>query len=143
MSSSLGLNENQERAVLVRLAQAEHLLMEADALLSRSEVGLFQEHSPVAVPGIAPDYQNRLREFEFRLKSLLREACLVPPRPRIAARWAARTNVLFASNYLNDLRPERFRGFGEVTDPGRDWLNRVVANLQPVLSEMLELLSEE
>jgi len=122
------------------LASARHLdgLLEEALRILRASGGdsPFSEHVPDAAPTQVREVEDSIERFRATLLRILDELGVGRPEPRTGARQAAGVHLLYAQVSLEDLRPERLRGYGQVAPAAVPALEGAVAQLRVLLNRI-------
>ena len=86
------------------------------------------------------EVEDAVQSFRQTLIQVLDRFGIEPPSPRTSALHAARVNLLYAEVALEELRPPRLRGYGEVAPEAAVDLEEVVEELRGLLRAMAEKL---
>ncbi len=132
-SGNLGpsLNEYQLRALLVSCQHIDKLLGEIEGVLKSSQSGsvfpkYFDDLSPVQHNRI-DDYIRRTRADIFRAAA---GQGIVPEKEKIPASHSIHATMTFIEIAIEELRPDKMRGYGLMSKAGAAYLNGLVQQLQ-------------
>jgi GTP-binding protein EngB required for normal cell division len=137
------LNNNHRLQLRVTFQHIDSILTEVEQILADPE-----RHSPFSryTSDITPAQQRIARDYAARIRAtmtkIMTEQAIPFGDPHCGTRWASLTALLAASISVEDLRPARMRGYGEVSLTGsnllesiRTELNLALGNLQTYLGE--------
>lgn len=125
------LNEYQLRALFVTCRQIDKLLGEIEGVLSSSQSGsafpkYFDDLSPLQ-RNLVDDYIRRTRADLLRIAA---EHGFVPENEKIPASHSIHTTMTFIEIAIEELRPDKMRGYGMMSKAGAADLNELVQQLQ-------------
>lgn len=138
------MNENHQRHLLATFHHVDHLLAEAERILSRSagSPSPFQEYTQDSTPAqrkVTHDYVLRVREAMRRILDELK----IPPRPPVSgALWAARNRLAFAGFAIVEIDLKHMKAYGELSDADKQTLNRITAELNELLGGLDNYLAQ-
>jgi GTP-binding protein EngB required for normal cell division len=136
-SAMSGLGEHHKRQLLVTFAHVDELLSQALRDLDPAQAqSPFSRIVPDAVPvqqQVLMDYAARLRR---RMQAMLERQQIAPPERHVSAVWSARTAVTMAEVALDELRPQRLRGYGELSVETAAEVNAMIGELYELLSRL-------
>ena len=139
-----GLNEPQQRHLLVSCRHVDTLLSSIEAILSASRSSSpFPRYRTALTPvqaRLAADYLARIRS---RLVHVLESQGIPIPPPQVDALYAIRTTLTFADNAVEELRPEYMRGYGNMPGAVQADMDGVVDELRTVLLRLDEYLAQD
>ncbi len=135
------LNPSQRTSVLASFRHLDNLLADSLRVLREAdEEAPFVRHVSDAGPDQVRDIEDSIRRFRQTLLRVLESFGIDVPPPRTSALHAARVNLLYAEVALEELRPSRLRGYGEVAPEAAVELEEVVQELRELLRDMAEKL---
>jgi hypothetical protein len=137
-----GLNDNHKRRILATFQYIDKLLEESLAASRPAARPLFprliQDISPAQFYRIE-SCAEKMREQMARLMSRVETPPDENPTP---ASWALRTNLTYMDISLEDLYPERMRGYGEMAPDGARDLSCTLNEIRRLGSQLSASLSE-
>ncbi|MCX6538361.1 MAG: dynamin family protein [Acidobacteria bacterium] len=140
----IGLNEPQQRHLLVSCQYVDKLLSSIEAILSASRSSSpFPRYCTALTPvqaRLAADYLARIRS---RLVRVLESQGIPIPPPQVDALFAIRTALTFADNAVEELRPKYMRGYGGLPDALQADVDGVVDELRTVLHRLDDYLAQD
>jgi len=143
-ASRIGLNEPQQRHLLVSCQHVDKLLSSIEAILSASRSSSpFPRYRTTLTPvqaRLAADYLARIRS---RLVRVLESQGIPIPPPQVDALYAIRTALTFADNAVEELRPKYMRGYGHLPDAIQADVDGVVDELRTVLLRLDDYLAQD
>lgn len=136
-STTSGLDELHKRQLLLTFAHVDQLLAQALRDLDPSQAqSPFSRIVADAVPvqqQVIMDYAARLRR---RMQAMLERQHIAPREHHVSAIWSARTAVTMAEVALDELRPQRLRGYGELSVEAAAEVNAMIGELYDLLSRL-------
>jgi GTPase Era involved in 16S rRNA processing len=139
-----GLNEAQQRHLLVSCQYVDKLLSDIEAILtasaSRSPFPRYQGTlSPVQVR-VVEDYISRIRA---RLVQALNSQEIHPDPPRFDTVHAIRTTLAFIDIAVEELKPKYMKGYGPIAEAALPGIHGIVGELRDVVSRLDQYLAED
>lgn len=139
-----GLNEYQQRRLLVTCQYIDKLLLGVEEVLNASA-------SNAAFPryqlDISPDQRRTIEQYLARVRDQLRRAlqCQEIPvsPPSIPASRSIRSALGFIDIALEELKPKYMRGYGPVPERAAAALNDIVSELRVLVGRLDRALTEE
>jgi len=124
------LNEYQLRALLASCQHIDKLLGEIEGVLSSSQSGsafpkYFDDLSPLQHDTI-DDYIRRTRADLLRIAA---EQDIVAERAKIPASHSIHATITFIEIAIEELSPDKMRGYGPMSKAGAAYLNELVQQL--------------
>jgi hypothetical protein len=137
------LNKNHRLQLRLTFEHIDSILTEVEQILADSERNSpFSRYTSDITPvqrRIARDYATRIRAT---MAKIMREEAIPFGDPYCGTRWAALTALLSAGISAEDLTPDRMRGYGEVSLPGRSLLEGIRSELNVVLGNLQTYLEQ-
>jgi len=131
------LNDQHKRHLLLTFAHVDELLSQAvhdlDPTPTQSPFSRIVRDAVPVQQQVIMDYAARLRE---RMRAMLERLQIAPQERHVSAIWAARTAVTMAEVALDDLRPQRLRGYGELSAEAAAEVSGMVVELHDLLGRM-------
>ncbi|MFN2541626.1 MAG: dynamin family protein [Chthoniobacterales bacterium] len=138
-----GFGENHARHVRTTFQYIDKLLSEAEhTMADAGSPSPFQTHSNDTTPiqrKVTHDYIARIRES---MRHVMEELNIPPAEPVSGAVWAAAINLMFCSISLNELTPERMRGYGVLSAEAAQRLDGIRAELDALVSRLRAFLGK-
>jgi hypothetical protein len=121
------LNEYQLRALLVSCQHIDKLLGEIEGLLNSSKSGLafpkYFDDLSSAQHDLIDDYIRRTRADLLQVAA---EQGIVPESGKIPASHSIHATMIFIEIAIEELRPDKMRGYGPMSKDGAAYLNQLV-----------------
>jgi len=135
------LNEAQLRRLLISCEHMDKLLANIEEILNTSKPKLaFPKYSD----DLSPAQHKRIQEFISRFRAQLTRVVagqgIQHDKPKIAASHAIQAALTFVEIAVEDLRPEKMRGYGQVSEAGIVDLNAVVQELHDPVQQLQRYL---
>ncbi len=136
------LNDNQERHLLNTLEHVDKLLCDVERIPSdHGDSRLFPEYLRDLSPREHARLSEGIRRFRAKVARLLQAHDLEIAPPRISARKAVMTALLFADMALEELSPRRMRDYGPISSQETSMeLEEVVDALRVAIREIRDEL---
>jgi GTP-binding protein EngB required for normal cell division len=139
----VGLSQNHKRRLIATFQQADELLTQSLNIIAPARSGLCSRYvgdiSPSELHWIE-SYAERIRE---QIGSLLERFEISLPAPSTASSWILKTNLISLDIMLEDLYPERMRGYGEIDKKTASDLTWTLQEVRRLLSQLFAFLKEE
>jgi len=132
------LSEEHKRALASRLQRINNLLRDLACRINPGGLGsLFEE-----VVGWNDEqhrlFNDRIVEIQALMKTIIESKGLNEFRSTISAHWLMRNGASVMLSVADDLRPERLKGYGELTEEACQEMNEIVLALQQQLITLLQ-----
>jgi GTP-binding protein EngB required for normal cell division len=131
------LNEHQQRHVRTTFQYIDKLLAECEhTMADAGSPSPFRTHFDDSTPvqrKVAHDYISRIRDA---MRRFMDELGIPPAEPHSGAIWAAGINLMFSSISLNELTPERMRGYGPISSDAAHTLDGIRAELDGLVAKL-------
>jgi hypothetical protein len=129
------LNEYHRLHLKVTFQHIDSLLTEVERILvdsvSDSPFNRYRGDTTPIQQKVAHDYAVRIREAMGRI---LKEQRIAFPEPHCGSRWAANTALLYAAIAIDELDPNRLRGYGRLSDAGNNLLETINGELHALIA---------
>jgi GTP-binding protein EngB required for normal cell division len=136
-----GLNENHKRRILTSLQYADKMLEDSLHALAPGARPLFsgyiQDLSPAASRRVG-SYAAKIRE---QMSRLLHKCGIEPPAPGTYASWKLRTCITSLDLTLEDIYPEKLRGYGKMDVSAARDLTWTLQEIRRLVSRLLADIS--
>src|SRR5947209_14783752 len=146
MNQEAGANsfsEHHQRHVRSTFQYIDKLISEAEhTMADAGSPTPFQRHSDDTTPiqrKVTHDYILRIREA---MRRVIEELSIPPSEPHSGAVWAAAINLMYCSISLNELTPERMRGYGPLSPEAADRLDGIRAELDGLVAKLRTYLGK-
>ena len=137
------LGGNHRRHVLSTFRYVDELLAKAEQTLVAGDTGSpFPEYVADATDlqvRVSRDYIRTVRET---LRRALERLDIEVPPAQIGATWAARSALMFAQIAIDELRPKRMRGYGELLEGASREMDGIAAELYRLLEKVSAYLAQ-
>lgn len=130
------LSEDHKRALASRLQRIDYLLQELACRINPAIPGsLFEE-----VVGWNEDqhrvFNERILAIRALMKSIIENKGLNEFRSPTSAHWLIRSGISVMLSVADDMRPERLKGYGGLSEDACRELDEIVLALQQQLSRL-------
>jgi len=137
-----GLSDNHKRRILTSLQYADKLLADSLQALTPGAHSLFSGYVQDLSPSQsrwAESYAAKIRE---QMSVLLKTCGIEPPPPAAASSGKLRTSLTSLDVTLEDIYPEKMRGYGKMDAAAARDLSWALQGIRRLVSRLLALLSE-
>ena len=136
------LNESHRRRLLAAFRHADELLIQSLTAVDTAPPGLCRRHIRDFSEAEARLVENHIEKIREHISSLLERLQIVMPRPSTPSSWVLRTNLMSLDIILEDLYPEKMRGYGDM-DPAAagdlaQGLNAIRQHVRQLLASLAE-----
>jgi GTP-binding protein EngB required for normal cell division len=137
-----GLSDNHKRRILTSLQYADKLLAESLQALTPGAHPLFSGH----VQDLSPSQSRWVESYAARIRkqmSVLLERCQIElPSATTLSSGKLRTNLTSLDVTLEDIYPEKLRGYGKIDSAAAHDLSWTLRAIRRLVSQLLAFLSE-
>jgi GTP-binding protein EngB required for normal cell division len=119
------------------LTDVEHILVES---VSDSPFNRYRGDTTPIQQKVAHDYAIRIREAMARI---MKEQQIAFREPHCGSRWAANTALLYAAIAVDELDPDRLRGYGQIPDAGNNRLETINGELHSLITKLQDYLAQD
>jgi GTP-binding protein EngB required for normal cell division len=137
-----GLSDNHKRRILTSLQYADKLLAESLQALKPGAHSLFSGY----VQDLSPSQSRWVESYAAKIRkqmSVLLETCGIdPPPPTAASSGKLRTSLTSLDVTLEDIYPEKLRGYGKMDAAAARDLSWTLRAIRRLVGQLLALLSE-
>ncbi|HEY8668483.1 MAG TPA: hypothetical protein VIL86_17680 [Tepidisphaeraceae bacterium] len=131
-----GLNENHRRHVLITFQTLDEMFERSEEIIASSRSGSpFRQYVADITPRELGAIAEGARQVRAAMTRILPRLGITAPSPSISAAWAIYMAFAMASGEaVEELRPRRMRGYGEVPSEAAAELEACVTELQAILN---------
>ena len=137
------LNEYHQRRLRVTFQHIDSLLTEVERILvdavSDSPFNRYTADTTPIQQKVAHDYVLRIRAA---MASAMKEQQIPFPGAGVGSRWAANTTLLYAAVAVDELHPDRMRGYGQISEGGRNLLGTIGTELHSLIAKLQAFLAQ-
>jgi GTP-binding protein EngB required for normal cell division len=141
--SSGALNQYHQLQLRVTFEHIDSLLTEVEHILadahSDSPFNRYTGDTTAIEQKVAHDYVLRIRAAMARI---MKEQQISFAEPRCGSRWAANTAMLYAGISVDELHPDRLRGYGQVSEAGESLLETIMIELNSLIEKLRTYLAQ-
>jgi GTP-binding protein EngB required for normal cell division len=119
------------------LTEVEHILVDS---VSDSPFNRYNSDTAPIQQKVAHEYVLRIRATMTRI---LKAQQIPFGKPHCGSRWAANTALLYAAVAVDELDPDRLRGYGRISDAGDDFLETIRAELHSLIAKLQTYLAQD
>lgn len=131
-----GLNDSHKTKLVASFQHLDELLGTALDRLDAEDRFLFPRYLPDVSPVQRKLLGDYLVQFRRAMRRFLDARGMAVGRPRIGAAWALHITLTAAQTALDELRPDKLRGYGELDDEGAREVAALLAGLGAILAQM-------
>lgn len=135
------LNAFQQNRLMTTFHYIDRLLTDIEHVLTATD---WRSPFPQYLLNVSAEQRNQLEAFiailRRRMIELLGGEGLKPEPPRIPASRAIHSILTYVEIALEELRPRDMRGYGAVSEAAAEKLERLVAELDPMVVNMDRLI---
>jgi GTP-binding protein EngB required for normal cell division len=137
------LNENHQLRLRITFEHIDSLLTEVEQILidsaSESPFNRYRADATPIQQKVAHDYALRIRAAMARIMA---EQQIAFAEPRCGSRRAANTALLYAAIAVDELDPDRLRGYGQISDAGDNLLQAIGTELHALIGKLESYLAQ-
>jgi GTP-binding protein EngB required for normal cell division len=137
------LNEYHKLRLRVTFQHIDSLLTEVEHILgdsvSDSPFNRYRGDTTPIQQRVARDYVLRIRAAMARI---MKEHEISFGEPVCGSRWAANTALLYAAVAVDELDPDRLRGYGQISDAGQNVLETIGTELHSLIGKLQTYLAQ-
>ncbi len=132
------LTKSQVGSLLATFHHIDGLLGDIEDILDCAETSsVFPQYVADFEPQARENIERQVQEFRVAMLSIVRKAGIASRRREISALHAIASTVDFIDLAIDDLRPERMRGYGEVSDATKRDLEEVATEMSQLANKLL------
>ncbi len=135
-----GLGEFHKRRILVTFQHIERLLNQSVHALAQTQSDLQQRNVQDIPPSKQLQIESHIRIIRNQMRSLLKRFQIDLPEPSTPSSWILRTNMTSVDMALEDLHPQKMRGYGEMDPAAAGELTQTLKEIRRQVSQMLKEL---
>jgi len=136
------LNENHRRRLLAAFRHADELLIQSLNALGTAPHGIYRRHVRDISEPEARLVESHIEKIREHLGKLLERLQIALPRPSTPSSWVLRTNLTSLDISLEDLYPEKMRGYGDMDRASAGDLTKGLDEIREQLRQLLAFLAE-
>jgi GTP-binding protein EngB required for normal cell division len=135
------LNEHQKRKILTSLQHSDKVLEECLRIPTPSARPLFPANLQDVSSAEYHWIESYVEKIRDQFADLLRRFEIEPQPPSVRSSWALQTNLISLDITLEDLNPERLRGYGTLDPETSQELSWALGEVRRLVSQLLAFLS--
>lgn len=136
------LNENHKRRLSVAFKYADELLSRSLEAAAPQRSGLYPRYIEDISPSAFHHIEQQVEKIRVQMRSLLEKWKIETPDPSKTSSWVVKTNLTMLDVGLEDLFPEKLRGYGEMDKAAAKELTGTLQEMRGQLSRLFEFLAE-
>jgi len=118
------------------LTDVEHILIDS---VSDSPFNRYRGDTTPIRQKVAHDYVLRIR---LAMARIMKEQQISFGEPHCGSRWAANTALLYAAVAVDELHPDRLRGYGQISDGGHNLLETIRTELHSLIGKLQTYMAQ-
>ncbi len=135
-----GLGEFHKRRILVTFQHIERLLNQSVHALAQTQSDLQQRNVQDIPPSKQLQIESHIRIIRNQMRGLLKRFQIDLPEPSTPSSWILRTNMTSVDMALEDLHPQKMKGYGEIDSVAAGELTQTLKEIRRQVSQMLKEL---
>jgi hypothetical protein len=136
------LNENHKRRLSVAFKYADDLLSRSLEAAAPQRSSLYPRYVADVSPPALNHLEQRVEQIREQMRSLLEKWGIEIPSPSKSSSWVVRTNLTMLDVGLEDLFPEKLRGYGEMDKVAAKELTATLHEMRNQLGQLLAYIAE-
>jgi hypothetical protein len=134
------LSEFHKRRILVTFQHVERLLNHSVYALAQTRSGLQQRNIQDISSSKLHKIENHIGIIRNQMRGLLKRFQIDLPEPSTPSSWMLKTNITSVDMALEDLYPQKMRGYGEMDSMAADELTQTLKEIRKQVDQMLKEL---
>lgn len=136
------LNENHKRRLSVAFKYADELLSRSLEAAAPQRSSLYPRYVEDISPSTLNHLEQRVEKIREQMRGLLEKWEIETPAPSKPSSWVVKTNLTMLDVGLEDLFPEKLRGYGEMDKTAAKELTGTLQEMRGQLGQLFEFLEE-
>ncbi len=137
-----GLNDNHKRRILACFQHGDGLLENCLRALNPASTRLFSRYVPDIAPAESQWLQTRTERIREELGRLMDRFEAKPQPAATRTSWVLRTSLMSLDIALEDIYPNKMRGYGEVDPTCALELSRAIDAIRDIIRDVLTNLKD-
>lgn len=134
------LGENHKRRILVAFQHMDDLLSQSMHVLARGQSGAQSRYIQDISASKVPRIEKHVQLIHDSMKAFLERFHIVPPKPSTTSSWALKTNLASIDIALEDLRPQKMKGYGEMDPAAARELTQTIQEIRKLVAQLHKTL---
>jgi hypothetical protein len=136
------LNENHKRRLSVAFKYADELLSRSLEAAAAQRPSLHPRYIEDISPSTLHRIEQHVEKIREQMRSLLKKWEIETPAPSKPSSWVVKTNLTMLDVGLEDLFPEKLKGYGEMDKTAAKELTGTLQEMRSQLGQLFEFLAE-
>jgi hypothetical protein len=136
------LNENHKRRLSVAFKYADELLNRSLEAAAPQRPSLYPHYVEDISSSTLHRIEQHVEKIREQMRGLLEKWEIETPAPSKPSSWAVKTNLTMLDVGLEDLYPEKLRGYGEMDKAAAKELTGTLQEMRSQLGQLIEFLAE-
>jgi hypothetical protein len=137
-----GLNENHKRRLFVAFKYADELLSQSLEAAAPQRRSLYPRYVQDISPPALHHIERQVEKIREQMRGILERLEIEVPAPSKASSWIVKTNLTTLDIGLEDLFPEKLRGYGEMDKAAAKELTSALQEMRGHLGQLFAFLAE-
>ena len=137
------LGEYHKRRILAAFQHMNKLLSQSQHVLAQSQSDARPRHVQDISPSQLLRVEKHIQLIRKQLNKFLERFQIVLPEPSTPLSWLLRTNLTSLDSTLEDLYPEKMRGYGEMDSVTASELTQTVQEVRKQVNQLLQVLDQD
>jgi hypothetical protein len=136
------LNENHKRRLSVAFKHADELLSRSLEAAAPQRPSLYPRYVEDISPSTLTHLEQQVEKIREQMRELLEKWGIETPTPSKTSSWVVKTHLTMLDIGLEDLFPEKLRGYGEMNKAAAKELTGTLQEMRSQLGQLFEFLAE-
>jgi hypothetical protein len=136
------LNENHKRRLTVAFKYADDLLSRSLEAAAPQRPSLYPRYVEDISPSTHDHLEQQVEKIREQMRGLLEKWGIETPPPSKPSSWVVKTNLTMLDVGLEDLFPEKLRGYGEMEKAAAKELTVTLHEMRRQLGQLLAYMAE-
>ncbi len=134
------LGEYHKRRILITLQHVDELLSQILNVLEQAQSSLQSRHVQDISPSKLPRIKNQIELIRKQIGRFLESFHISLPERSKPASWIVKTNLTSVDIALEDLYPQKLRGYGDMDSAAASELTHTLQEIRKLLNQLLKTL---
>ena len=137
------LGEYHKRRILVTFQHINELLSQSLLVLARSQSDAQPRHVQDISPSQLLRIEKHIQLIREQMNKFLERFQITLPEPSTPSSWIVKTNLTSLDIALEDLYPQKMRGYGDMDSVAASELTQTVQEVRTQVSQLLQVLDQD
>jgi hypothetical protein len=134
------LGEHHKRRILVTFQRVDELLNQSLQLLTQSQSGSRSRHIQDISPSKIPRIESHIQLIRQTIGSFLERLQIALPERLLPLSWVVKTNLTSIDITLEDLYPQKMKGYGDMGSAAAHELTQTLNEIQRLMRQISKAL---